>query len=355
MKDKINKVGRALLKAAAFTLTAVTVFACGFVTNELLQGEDLPVSETVHTGNSLLAEQTANNGISMMAANGTSYVVNTLQKDVPYGALQVTATVTPTTAQNQKLSWSYAWKDGSSWSAGKTVSDYFKLESVGTNAHEVYLWATQPFGSPIIVTASSMDGTNKTATLQVDFAKRMTDVSFSYFGNFDYAANVYYGVMEEASYQAEAPQSISFNGTYSVGTKDLTWKFVDYFIEFDQGYYMAVDREQSFGCQPLSEWSYTGHGGGWEILAYNIFPMETASDLFFGGDSDSAANYNKFIDCIIECDGRIGELYVEFESEERDAFGNKYTYAECFDIIIGEEYLGLLVESIHLSDSALTI
>ena len=354
MKDKIKKVGRSLIKVAAFTLAAVTVFACGFVTNEVLRKDKAQGVESVQTGNPLFAEQTSNNGISMMAVNGTSYVANTLQKDVPYGALKVTATVTPTTAQNQKLSWSYAWKDGSSWSAGKTVSDYLGLESVGTNAHEVYLWATQPFGCPIIVTASSTDGTNKSATTQVDFAKRMTGVEFQYFGNFDYDNHVYHGVMEEASYQAEAPSSISFNGTYGIGTKDLTWKFVDYFIEFDQGYYMAVDAEQSFGYQPLSEWSY-GYHGGWELFPYNIFPTEAAHDLFFDGDVDNAENYNKLIDCIIACDGRIGELYVEFESEETDALGNKYTYGTYFEIVIGEEYLGLMVEKVALSDSALTI
>lgn len=291
----------------------------------------------------------------MMAANGTDYVGNTLGESVPYGALKVTATVKPTTASNQKLTWSYAWEDGGSWSAGKTVTDYLGLESVGTNAHEVYLWAMQPFGCPITVTASSTDGTNKSATMQVDFAKRMTGVEFQYFGDFNYDNRVYHGVLEKASHYAEAPSSISFNGTYGVGTKDLTWKFVDYFIEFDQGYYMAIDGEQSFNYQPLSEWSYSGHGGGWEIFAYNIFPTEAASDLFFDGGSDNAANYNKLIDCIIACDGRIGELYVEFESEETDALGNKYTYGTYFEIVIDEEYLGLMVENVALSDSTVTI
>ena len=355
MKEKIKRIGRALIKVTAFALLGVTAFVCGAVTNQALQKQSSYVSESIVTGNSLLAGQTTNRGISMMAANGTDYVGNTLGESVPYGALKVTATVTPATASNQKLTWSYAWTNGNSWSSGKNASDYFKIETIGGNAHEAYVWATQPFGCPITVTASSTDGTNKSATMQVDFAKRMTGVEFQYFGDFDYDNHVYHGVLEKASHYAEPPSSISFNGTYGVGTKDLTWKFVDYFIEFDQGYYMAIDGEQSFGYQPLSEWSYSGHGGGWEIFAYNIFPTEAASDLFFDGGSDNAANYNKLIDCIIACDGRIGELYVEFESEETDALGKKYTYQACYEIIIGEEYLGLMVENVALSDSAVTI
>lgn len=354
MKGKIKRIGRAFIKVTAFALLGVTAFVCGAVTNQALQKQSSYVSESIVTGNSLLAGQTTNRGISMMAANGTDYVGNTLGESVPYGALKVTATVTPATASNPKLTWSYAWTEGNSWSSGKNASDYFKIETIGGNAHEAYVWATQAFGCPITVTAMSTDGTNKSATMQVDFAKRMTGVEFQYFGNFDYANQIYHGVMEEASYQAEAPSSISFNGAYGVGTKDLTWKFVDYFIEFDQGYYMAVDAEQSFNYQPLSEWSY-GYHGGWELFPYNIFPTEAAHDLFFDGDVDNAENYNKLIDCIIACDGRIGELYVEFESEETDALGNKYTYGTYFEIVIGEEWLGLMVENIALSDNAVTI
>lgn len=354
MKEKIKRIGRVLIKVTAFALLAVTAFVCGAVTNQAFQDKSSHSSESIVTGNSLLVGETTNRGIAMMAVNGTDYVKNTLKDNAPYGALKVTATVTPETASNQKLNWSYAWTAGNSWSNGKNVTDYLKLQTVGTNAHEAYVWATQAFGCPIMVTATSTDGTNKSATMQVDFAKRMTGVEFQYFGDFDYENHIYHGVMEEASYQAEAPSSISFNGTYGVGTKDLTWKFVDYFIEFDQGYYMAVSAEQSFNYQPLSEWNY-GYHGGWELFAYNIFPQEAAHDLFFDGDVDNAENYNKLIDCIIACDGRIGELYVEFESEETDALGNKYTYGTYFEIVIGEEWLGLMVENIALSDNAVTI
>ena len=46
---------------------------------------------------------------------------------------------------------------------------------------------------------------------------------------------------------------------------------------------------------------------------------------------------------------------MEFESEETDAFGNKYTYGTYFEIVIGEEDLGLMVENVALSDNAVTI
>lgn len=320
-------VGRKLLKAAAFAVMAVMVFVGGVTTSELLRREEAQQIGGVQTGNSLQAEQTINNGISLMAANGTAYVRDTLGQSVPYGALNVTASVTPTMASNQKLTWSFAWAGTvSSWSSGKTVSDYFNLEYVGTNAHEIYVWATQPFGDQIIVTATSTDGTNKTATMTVDFAKRMSGITaISGFGGDYNSTNDRASVVFDfyAGENASSVEEIEYTASYSVGSKDLTWKLVSWGIEFNPDFQSAVENA-GFGKTTNRVWETSIYTQGWKSAAHNIFTFDDSKDLFFDGGSDNVANQNKLKNCITACNGYIGWFYFNFESTETDSLGNKY-------------------------------
>ena len=353
MKGAIKTVGQKLLKVAAFAVMAVMVFVGGFTTSELLRKEEQQ-SAIKGTGNSLQAQQTINNGISLMAADGSGYVGNTLGQSVPYGALKVTATVSPATAKNQTLSWSCAWAGTtSSWSSGKTVEDYFSLSTSGANAHEVYLWAKQPFGDQITVTATSTDGSNKTATMTVDFAKRAESVlDVSWLGSsFDSMDDGVYSSISLPFYQAASPSDTDFSFRCSDGTLDLRWRVAECWVEYTQGYQNAINFA-GFGVQSNRDWGYDGDYTGADSFAYNVFDYDTVLALFSG--TDAQLNYNKLIQCIIDCDGHIGTLHLKVESEEMDSFGNRFTYEENLGIIISEEYLQMTVENVTLSDSTLT-
>lgn len=342
MKGAIKTVGQKLLKVAAFAVMAVMVFVGGFTTSELLRKEEQQ-SAIKGTGNSLQAQQTINNGISLMAADGSGYVGNTLGQSVPYGALKVTATVSPATAKNQTLSWSCAWAGTtSSWSSGKTVEDYFSLSTSGANAHEVYLWAKQPFGDQITVTATSTDGGNKSATMTVDFAKRMNGLTSitGLAGVFDFGADIFYNKLSKAAYNAELP---SFTANYGVGTKSLTWTCVDYEVSFSQD--LFSDAQSALGVQANGTWYYSN--GGSEVFAFNLW---NDGEINFS----NAENYNKLVTCISDNNGYLGVLTLYFESAETDSFGNKYTYEYEFDVEVSTEYLGMVVENVTLSDSTLT-
>lgn len=338
-----------LWKGLATVLMFVTAFVAGMTTNKLLGAEKAAPTDAVqNAGNSLTIEETTSNGIKMMAADGSSYVSG-LGESVPYGAMKVTATVTPATAANQKLTWSVAWAGTtSSWSSGKTVSEYLDYTTVGTNAHEIYVWAAAPFGDEIVVTAKSSDGTNKTATMTVGFAKRITGVTAleGLGGTYDISNEEVTFDFGEMGYYA--PDADNFKATfiYGVGTKTLTYECVSYGVEFIQDYGEAVD--ETLNIEGVGQWSNT-EGGYWE-LAYNYIPLDTLQTL------DETTVYNACAQALRDLDGsHCGTLYLNFESTEADSLGNKQEYLIRFLMYYSEDSLGLLVENVSLSDSTLTI
>lgn len=360
-------LGRKIAKVVAFALMAVTVFVGGLATSKILQKEEMAQVGNVQTDNSLQAQQTINNGISLMAADGSGYVGNTLGQSVPYGALKVTATVSPATAKNQTLSWSCAWAGTtSSWSSGKTVEDYFSLSTSGANAHEVYLWAKQPFGDQITVTATSTDGGNKSATMTVDFAKRMTAATISkqegLTGVFDYPSSIYYDNFLKTSYDIDPIGVVEYTPTFGVGTKDLTWSLYDCVITYDEDYMSMVEgggfvHSEGGGtnyAETSGTWCYR-QDRGFESFAYNVFSRDDAHYLFFDGSAGNEANIYKLQQIIRDVDGYLGCMELQFRSTEKDSLGNVYSFTMSFDLYVSVSLLEVTVENVNLSDSSLTM
>ena len=362
---KIKTILNKLAKTAVLFGLAVIVFVGGFITSELLRKKEQAVIES--TGNCLQSSQTVNNGISMMAADGSDYVGNTLGQSVPYGALKVTATVEPATAKNKKLTWSFSWSgENASWSSGKDVGDYFKLQTSGANAHEVYVWATAAFGSPVTVTARTVDGSNKTATMTVDFAKRMTAATISngegLTGVFDYASSIYYDNFLKTSYDIDPIGVVEYTPTFGVGTKDLTWSLYDCVISYDEDYISMVEgggfvHSEGGGtnyAETSGTWYYR-QDRGFESFAYNVFSRDDAHYLFFDGSAGNEANIYKLQQIIRGVNGYLGCMELQFRSTEKDSLGNVYSFTMSFDLYVSVSLLEVTVENVNLSDSSLTM
>ena len=354
---KIKTILNKLAKTAVLFGLAVIVFVGGFITSELLRCDEEPSG--IESTNSLQSSQTVNNGISMMAADGSDYVGNTLGQSVPYGALKVTATVEPATAKNKKLTWSFSWSgENASWSSGKDVGDYFKLQTSGANAHEVYVWATAAFGSPVTVTARTVDGSNKTATMTVNFAKRMcglTEMAMSEegdcftFGTFDCSAREFYQGDNFHMKPGPALEDFEYVATYTDGTKSLTWSLVDFRIDYDNEFRDLV--EEIFGFETRSSATYSLGEIGYESITHNIWDGADADSAV--GSEDSAAKWLELATAMNYA-GDVGGLTFYFESASSNALGDKYTYAITFKIVV--DYSGdLPVSSVSLSDSSLTM
>lgn len=99
--------------------------------------------------------------------------------------LTITATVSPDdSADNSGLNWSMEFKEpGSVWASGKTLSDYLTLTPSGTDAagsKTVYVQCLQPFGEQVVITATSQDNPDITASCTADFAQRVESATLKF-------------------------------------------------------------------------------------------------------------------------------------------------------------------------------
>ena len=99
--------------------------------------------------------------------------------------LTITATVSPdNSADNTGLDWSMAFKNPSSeWATGKTLSDYMTLTPSGTDvagSKKVSVKCLKPFGEQIVITATSQDNPEVTASCTADFAQRIESATLKF-------------------------------------------------------------------------------------------------------------------------------------------------------------------------------
>lgn len=131
-------------------------------------------------------------GIQLMSAGVSSdeYVTYGISP-LAESAYTLTATVNPSYASNQNVTWSVAWKDATStFATGKTVTEYVKVTPTAEGAKTATVECLQAFGEQIIVTVASESNPDVTASATMDYAKRLTDLAFevNYDSNYAYLA-----------------------------------------------------------------------------------------------------------------------------------------------------------------------
>ncbi len=106
------------------------------------------------------------------------YSAQTSQSSDAGDGIRVTATVTPSTATNKNVTWGVAFVNAESeWAIGKSVSDYFTAVPEEGTPNTVLLTCVEPFAEQIILTASSVEDPEKSASCTVDFRQKITKVS----------------------------------------------------------------------------------------------------------------------------------------------------------------------------------
>ena len=175
---RLSSVLFAVLLIAALVLSVITK---GFT--DWRFGKELPAVNDL-TGNVVVTPQEGNGGIRLMAEfqpgvtqdDGTDYEGETLT---------ITATVSPdNSADNTGLDWSMAFKNPSSaWATGKTLTDYMTLTPSGTDAagsKKVSVKCLKPFGEQVVITATSQDKPEVTASCTADFAQRIESATLKF-------------------------------------------------------------------------------------------------------------------------------------------------------------------------------
>lgn len=136
----------------------------------------------------------------------------------------VTVTATLATAgsgYNDDLTWSPAFKTTSGWASGKTVTDYVTV-TPASDTHSITVKCKQAFGTPIVITVTSVDNPDVKATCQLDYVKRIYDVDIT----MNDTNVMYWG--QENNYEGQV--------TLGVGTITPTLSIGEVYVYDDNGY-----------------------------------------------------------------------------------------------------------------------
>ena len=86
----------------------------------------------------------------------------------------VTATITPNNAANKQVDWSLQFVDaGTAWSSGKEISDYVTVTPTSDGALTASVNCYQPFGEQIVLTVTSRDNAEASASCTIDFKQQL--------------------------------------------------------------------------------------------------------------------------------------------------------------------------------------
>lgn len=129
------------------------------------------------TGGMAIPENTEQNEIKLMSmtipvAMYETYGVSPAAET----AYTVTATVTSSaedsslTEDQNKVTWSYNFKDESDWASGKDLSEYVTFSVTG---NQVLVTCLKPFGKQIVLTVTSAYNTAKSASLTIDYKEKI--------------------------------------------------------------------------------------------------------------------------------------------------------------------------------------
>ena len=275
---RLSAVLFAVLLIAALVLSVLTK---GFT--DWRFGKELPSVNDLNS-NVVVTPQEGNGGIRLMAEfqpgvtqdDGTDYEGETLT---------ITATVSPdNSADNTGLDWSMAFKNPSSaWATGKTLSDYMTLTPSGTDAagsKKVSVKCLKPFGEQVVITATSQDNPEVTASCTADFAQRIESATLN-FGDL----NVNLGGDTNVKWE------LNPNGTGVGGATNVTMEKSDVYTLAEEFTY-TVKAESSY----TEDNQFTLNGEGVSVtapgditesgLTFNYALFETTQMMIFDRTED---------------------------------------------------------------------
>lgn len=175
---RLSSVLFAVLLIAALVLSVLTK---GFT--DWRFGKELPTVNDLNS-NVVVTQQESDGGIRLMV-NFEPGITQDDEPDYESETLTITATVSPdNSADNTGLDWSMAFKNpASEWATGKTLSDYMTLTPSGEDAagsKTVSVKCLKPFGEQVVITATSQDNPEVTASCTADFAQRVESATLKF-------------------------------------------------------------------------------------------------------------------------------------------------------------------------------
>ena len=277
----IKKLSAVLFAVLLIAVLVLSVLTKGFT--DWRFGKELPVSESLDS-NVVITPQESDGGIRLMV-NFEPGITQDDEPDYESETLTITATVSPdNSADNTGLDWSMAFKNPSSeWAAGKTLSDYMTLTPSGTDAagsKTVSVKCLKPFGEQIVITATSQDNPEVTASCTADFAQRVESATLK-FGDL----NVNLGGDTNVKWE------LNPNGTGVGGATNVTMEKSDVYTLAEEFTY-TVKAESSY----TEDNQFTLNGEGVSVtapgditesgLTFNYALFETTQMMIFDRTED---------------------------------------------------------------------
>ena len=92
----------------------------------------------------------------------------------------IIATITPNNAANKKVDWSAAFKNPESeWASGKTLSEYIGVTPAADGSLMASVTCYQAFGEQVILTVTSRENAEATASCTIDYKQQFTGYALS--------------------------------------------------------------------------------------------------------------------------------------------------------------------------------
>ena len=224
---------------------------------------------------------------SIDAADFEAYGISTQALE----AKTITVDFTPANTTNKRIGWTCKWKNSNSdWARNKNIEEYLNFVPAENFGASAILAVMQPFGEPVIVTATSRANPALTSSAQFDYVARYSsfwddeDIWLDYGDDIDVFANLYtadvYTVVPQSLYadvyielDGDLVQYINSNGgdcNYSVEFKSvedvLTWydvtsAFNDFNEEAIAEYADETGSDIYFSVYVTMQCTYTGVNG----------------------------------------------------------------------------------------------
>lgn len=272
----IKKLSAVLFAVLLIAVLVLSVLTKGFT--DWRFGKELPTVNDLNS-NVVVTPQESDGGIRLMV-NFEPGITQDDEPDYESETLTITATVSPdNSADNTGLDWSMAFKNpASEWATGKTLSDYMTLTPSGEDAagsKTVSVKCLKPFGEQVVITATSQDNPEVTASCTADFAQRVESATLK-FGDL----NVNLGGDTNVKWE------LNPNGTVVGGATNVTMEKSDVYTLAEEFTY-TVKAESSY----TEDNQFTLNGEGVSVtapgditesgLTFNYALFETTQMMIF--------------------------------------------------------------------------
>lgn len=157
----------------------------------------------------------------------------------------VNATVKPETATNKQVDWAVSFVNPESeWATGKTVTDYVTVTPTADGSTTATVKCLGEFGEQIKVTATSRENELASASMTVDYKKRITNTIVKFDGRISSASDFILDYSSSSVLSVEA----SNTGTRPEYTYE-NWGLYDNSVEFEYGVGTVEGDELDLVCK----------------------------------------------------------------------------------------------------------